>query len=61
MVQEGLKNIASGANPMELKKGMEVGLAFILEKLSSKSISLSDSDIQKVAQLVQEVMKKLDL
>jgi len=36
MVQEGLKNIASGANPMELKKGMEAGLAFVLEKLSSK-------------------------
>ncbi len=49
MVQEGLKNIASGANPMELKKGMETGLAFVLEKLSSKSISLSGSDIQKVA------------
>ena len=49
MVQEGLKNIASGASPMELKKGMEVGLAFVLEKLSSKSISLSGSDIQKVA------------
>jgi len=49
MVQEGLKNIASGANPMELKKGMEAGLAFVLEKLSSKSISLSGSDIQKVA------------
>ncbi len=28
---------------------MEVGLAFVLEKLSSKSISLSGSDIQKVA------------
>ncbi len=49
MVQEGLKNIASGANPMELKKGMEAGLAFVLEKLISKSISLSGSDIQKVA------------
>ena len=49
MVQEGLKNIASGASPIELKKGMEVGLAFVLEKLSSKSISISGSDIQKVA------------
>jgi len=49
MVQEGLNYIASGASPIELKKGMEVGLAFVLEKLSSKSISLSGSDIQKVA------------
>ena len=49
MVQEGLKNIASGASPIELKKGMEAGLEYVLEKLSSKSISISGSDIQKVA------------
>ncbi len=49
MVQEGLKNIASGASPIELKKGMEVGLKYVLEKLNSKSISISGSDIKKVA------------
>ena len=49
MVQEGLKNIAAGANPIELKKGMEKGLAFVLEKLKSKSIKINGSDIQKVA------------
>jgi len=49
MVQEGLKNIASGASPIELKKGMEAGLEIVLEKLSSKSISISGADIQKVA------------
>ncbi len=49
MVQEGLKNIAAGASPIELKKGMEKGLAFVLEKLKSKSIKISGSDIQKVA------------
>ena len=49
MVQEGLKNIAAGASPIELKKGMEKGLAFVLEKLKSKSIKINGSDIQKVA------------
>ena len=49
MVQEGLKNIAAGASPMELKKGMEVGLATVLEKLNAKSIAISGADIQKVA------------
>ncbi len=49
MVIEGLKNIAAGANPMEIKKGMEVGLKFVLEKLKSSSIPISGSDIQKVA------------
>ena len=49
MVQEGLKNIAAGASPVELKKGMEEGLRYILEQLKLKSIEISGSDIQKVA------------
>ncbi len=49
MVQEGLKNIAAGASPIELKKGMEKGLDFVLEKLQSKSIKINGSDIKKVA------------
>ena len=49
MVMEGLKNIASGASPIELKKGMEKGLEYVLEKLCSKSISIGGSDIKKVA------------
>jgi len=49
MVQEGLKNIAAGASPIELKKGMEQGLNFVLDKLKSKSIKINGSDIQKVA------------
>ena len=49
MVQEGLKNIAAGASPIELKKGMVKGLDFVLEKLRSKSIKINGSDIKKVA------------
>ena len=49
MVQEGLKNIAAGASPIELKKGMEKGLDIVLEKLKSKSIKIKGSDIKKVA------------
>ncbi len=49
MVQEGLKNIAAGASPIELKKGMEKGLDFVLEKLKLKSIKINGSDIKKVA------------
>ncbi len=49
MVQEGLKNIAAGASPIELKKGMEKGLDFVLEQLKSKSIKINGSDIKKVA------------
>ncbi len=49
MVQEGLKNIAAGASPIEIKKGMNVALEHALIKLKEKSIKISGSDISKVA------------
>ena len=49
IVQEGLKNIAAGASPIEIKKGMDFALKFILKKLKDKSIQIGGSDIEKVA------------
>ncbi len=49
MVQEGLKNIAAGASPIEIKKGMEIALKLALKKLKDKSIQIDGSAIQKVA------------
>ena len=49
MVQEGLKNIAAGASPTEIKKGMDKALNFALERLKKKSLKITGSDIQKVA------------
>ena len=49
MVQEGLKNIAAGASPIEIKKGMDNALKFSLEKLKDKSLKVTGSDIKKVA------------
>ena len=49
MVQEGLKNIAAGASPIEIKKGMNIALSFIIEQLKDKSIQVAGSDIKKVA------------
>ena len=49
MVQEGLKNIAAGASPIEIKKGMNIALKFVLKNLKDKSIQISGDDIQKVA------------
>ena len=49
MVQEGLKNIAAGASPIEIKKGMDIALSFIVEQLKDKSIQIAGSDIKKVA------------
>ena len=49
MVQEGLKNIAAGASPIEIKKGMDIALKHSLQMLKSKSIQVKGSDIKKVA------------
>ena len=49
MVQEGLKNIAAGASPTEIKKGMNIALKHSLQMLKSKSIQIKGSDIKKVA------------
>ena len=49
MVQEGLKNIAAGASPTEIKKGMDLALSFIVEQLKNKSIKIAGGDIKKVA------------
>ncbi|MBK16863.1 MAG: chaperonin GroEL [Prochlorococcus sp. SP3034] len=49
MVQEGLKNIAAGASPVEIKKGMDIALKHSLKILKGKSIQVKGSDIEKVA------------
>ena len=49
MVQEGLKNIAAGASPIEIKKGMDIALKYALEILKSKSVKIDGSEIKKVA------------
>ena len=49
MVQEGLKNIAAGASPIEIKKGMDIALQHSLKILKNKSIQVKGSDIKKVA------------
>ncbi len=40
MVREGLRNVTAGANPMDLKKGIEKAVAAIIEQLASASIEI---------------------
>jgi chaperonin GroEL len=49
IVTEGLKNITSGANPIEIKKGIEKATAAVVEYLRSKSVPVQDK--QKVVQV----------
>ena len=50
VVKEGLKNVASGANPMELKKGIDKAVAEITENLQSQSQKVGDSS-EKIKQI----------
>ena len=53
IVKEGLKNVASGANPMDLKRGIDKAVSFITEELSkqSKQVGNSSEKIQQVASI----------
>ncbi len=53
IVKEGLKNVASGANPMDLKRGIDKAVSCISEELNkqSKQVGNSSEKIQQVASI----------
>ncbi|KGT09479.1 chaperonin GroEL [Elizabethkingia anophelis] len=53
IVREGLKNVAAGANPMDLKRGIDKAVVAVVENLKSQSQSVGDSSekIQQVASI----------
>lgn len=73
MVREGLRNVTAGANPIELKRGIEKAVAAISEKLEAMateidskdqiaqtaSISAGDPDVgEKIAEAMDKVGKE---
>jgi chaperonin GroEL len=50
IVREGLKNVAAGANPMALKRGIETAVEQVVENLKSQSKNISGrEDVARVA------------
>src|SRR6266542_4366459 len=50
IVREGLKNVAAGANPMALKRGIETAVEQVIENLKSQSTEISGrEDVAHVA------------
>jgi chaperonin GroEL len=51
IISEGLKNVAAGANPMDLKRGIDKAVAKVVEHLKGQSQAVGDdsSKIQQVA------------
>ncbi len=44
MIEEGFRNLAAGANPMELKRGLEKGADLIVERLRTQSRELKSKE-----------------
>ncbi|MEI8251239.1 MAG: chaperonin GroEL, partial [Synechococcus sp. ELA057] len=49
MVQEGLRNVAAGANPVELRRGMDKAVSRIVEQIGQRAQSVSGDAIRQVA------------
>ena len=50
IISEGLKNVAAGANPMDLKRGIDKAVAAIVENLKKQSEKIG-SDSKKIEQV----------
>ena len=48
MVREGLRNVAAGANPMSLKRGIEAAVEAAVESIAASSVDVS-SDKDQIA------------
>jgi chaperonin GroEL len=53
IVSEGLKNVAAGANPMDLKRGIDKAVENVLENLKgqSQTVGIDSKKIQQVASI----------
>ena len=50
VVKEGLRNVAAGANPLALKRGIDKAVAVAIEEIKKLAVPVEDSDaIKKVA------------
>lgn len=70
IIREGLKNLAAGANPMGLKKGIEQAVGVVVDELKAKSkkvenkeeitqvASISAAD-RTIGQLISDAMEKV--
>ncbi len=44
MVREGMRNLTAGANPMDLKRGIEAGVAVAVEQIREQAIVIDDKE-----------------
>ncbi len=44
ITREGLKNVAAGANPMDIKRGMDAAVNAVIEKLAKMAVKVNSKD-----------------
>ena len=49
MVREGMRNVAAGANPMVLKKGIEMAVETLVDEIKKKAKTVKGDDVAQVA------------
>ena len=71
MVKEGLRNVAAGANPIALKRGIDKATQFLVEKIAAHARQVEDSKAiaqvgtisagndEEVGQMIAEAMDKV--
>jgi chaperonin GroEL len=71
IVQEGLKNVAAGANPMALKRGIEKGAQAVVDAIKANATdvttreqmaqiaAISANNDEEIGELIGEVMEKV--
>src|SRR6187549_3566142 len=71
IVKEGAKSVAAGANPMDLKRGIDIAVAAVVEELKAQSKKVTSNDEiaqvgtisangdKEVGRIIAEAMKKV--
>merc|ERR1711939_572979 len=72
LVREGLRNVAAGASPVELRRGMEKAVSHVVQALAKRSTDVDGDAIRQVAtvsaggddeigQMVKEAMDRVNV
>lgn len=72
IIQAGLKNVAAGANPMDLKRGIDKAVKVVIQALKDMSIEVGDDNLKieqvatisanndpEIGKLIADAMKKV--
>src|SRR5882672_2212763 len=60
IVNEGLRNLAAGANPMQLRQGIEAGVEAVVEYIRNSATPVEGKkEIAQIANLIAEVMERV--